>query len=127
MSITASLNGNIQLSDSASGTIAMKKAFAALSMTGTEFTEGQSVSLASGPNVIGLPVSPILFLYVKNLHATNTVAVTWTPNGGASASILTLQPGASIIFMEITPASGITALTLTASASATPVEYIVAG
>lgn len=127
MSITASINGNIQLTDSVTGTIALKKVLSALSMTGTEMSSGQSVLLASGANVITLPVSPVLFLYVKNLHATNTVGVTWTPNGGASASILTLQPGAAIAFIEITALSGITALTLTASGAATPVEFILAG
>lgn len=127
MSITASINGNIQLTDSTSGTVALKKVLSALSMTGTEFTEGQSVSLASGANVITLPLSPVLFLYVKNLHASNTVQVTWTPNGGSPNIVITLQPGAFISFCEVTNTGGITALTLTASGAATPVEYVVAG
>jgi len=128
MSITASINGNIQLTDSVSGTIALKKLLAALSMTGTEFTEAQSVSLASGSNAITVPLSPVLFCYVKNLHATNTIQVIWTPNGGASATILTLQPGGSIMFCEPTTGStGITALNLTASGAATTCEYVLAG
>jgi hypothetical protein len=127
MAITASINGNIQLIDSSSGSVAFKKTLTALSMTGNDFLESNTASAGTGGLSVTLPVSPCLFLYVKNLHASNTLAVSWTPNGGSSAAVITLGPGSSIQFQEVTAANGITALTLTGSAAATTCEYILAG
>jgi hypothetical protein len=67
------------------------------------------------------------FVYIKNNHATNTVTVTWTPNGGASAVVQTLEPGSALILSQAVTAAGITALSLQASGASTPVEYILVG
>jgi hypothetical protein len=88
-----------------------------------------TANLASGANVISLPSSVILQLYVKNTHATNNVTVTLTPQGGASAITQVLGPGAVFALWQTSTAStyGITALTLTASGANTTVEYFLGG
>jgi len=127
MSVSLSITGYVQVSDSTTGIVALKKLFASLTASGTAFTEGQSISVGTSPVTVSLPVSPAQFLYVKNLHATNTLTVTWTPNGGSTATILLLEPGSAILFCEAATGSGITALSLTGSASATLCEYVVGG
>lgn len=111
-----------------SGAAVLNRQIGYVSYTGV--VGGFSVAnLGSGANVISLPTSPILQLYVRNLHATNTVTVTMTPQGGASAVVQVLGPGATFSFWQTATAStyGITALTLTASGANTPVEYFLGG
>ena len=127
MSVTATLNGSIFLTDSVSNTIQMQKAFVALAFTGTVSELSQSQSVGTSPTTLTLPASPTQFLYIKNLAPTNTLTVTWTPNGGASNPVITLQPGSSIIFMEVATGGGITALSVTASGASTPIEYMLLG
>lgn len=127
MSVSATLSGTIQLTDSTSSVVAFRKNLANLLFTGTIFEEGQSVSIPASPTSITLPISPVQFVYVKNLHATQTIQVTWTPTGGASNVVSTLQPGSCIILCETATGGGISALSLLGSGAATLVEYIIAG
>lgn len=127
MAITASINGNMTITDASTGTVALVKLFSGLAMTGTAFTEIQSVQVGTTPVLIGLPISPVSFLYIKDIHPSQSLTVTWTANGGASDMILNLQPGSAIIFCETFSNAGITALTLTGSSTGTTVEYIMAG
>ncbi len=125
MSVTVSLTGSIKATDSVSGTIALSKVLTALATVSTGFTEAQSLSIGNSATPLTLPGSPTTFVYIKNLHATQTLTVTWTPNGGASNVVLTLQPGAFIAFGEVVQGlSGITALSVQASGAATPIEYV---
>ena len=126
MSVTASTSGSQTLTDSASGTTPFSKAISG-SFAGTASAVGQQVQIGTTPVSIQLPVSPTHYVYVKNLSGVATVTVTWTPNGGASATILLLEPGSYIQFVEAATGAGITALTLTASAVSTPVEFLLAG
>jgi hypothetical protein len=127
MAVSLSINGNITVSDSTSGIIALQKLLSGLTTTGTVFSEAQFLSIGTSPVAIALPISPIQFLYVKNLHATNTVTVTWTPTSGASATIQTLEPGSAILFCQNVVGAGITALTVVASGTNTQIEYIIGG
>ena len=128
MSITASINGNIQLTDSSTGTIALKKVLTALSFTGLEFSEAQSVSLVSGTNPITLPQATVQFAYIKNVDPTATINVTWTCKGLATLVAAHLGPGGAIMFYEpVATNGGITALDLNSSATPCLVEYILAG
>jgi hypothetical protein len=127
LSINISLNGNIQANDSITSTTALRKVFTGLSTTGTAFSEAQSAVVGTSPTALGLPATPVLFAYIKNLHATQTISVTWTPNGGSSAVILVLQPGSFITFGEANTLSGVTAITLTGSGANTNYEFILAG
>lgn len=86
-------------------------------------------NLANGANVITLPTTVVLQCYVKNLHATNTVTVIATPQGGASTTMQVVGPGGVFLFWQTATAGtyGVTALTLTASGANTPVEYFLGG
>src|SRR5271166_2018705 len=127
MAITLSINGNIQVTDNTTNAIAFTKALTAISTSGTIYTEAQTVNIGTSPTALTLPISPSNFVYIKNLHATNTLTVTWTPTGGASNPVVTLQAGASIVMVEPSGASGISALTVTASGANTNIEYILGG
>src|SRR5258708_35936236 len=123
MSVTATISGSILLTDSVSNTVQMQKALVALAFTGTVSELSQSQSVGTSPTTLTLPASPTQFLYIKNLAPTNTVTVTWTPNGGASNPVITLQPGSAIIFVELAAGGRITALFVTASGTRTAIGY----
>lgn len=127
MSVSISIIGNITVADSTTGIIALQKQLTNLTTTGSVFSEASSISIGTTPVAIALPITPITFLYVKNLHATNTVTVTWTPQGGASATIQTLEPGSAILFSQNVAGAGISALTVVANSTNTQIEYIIGG
>jgi hypothetical protein len=128
MSVTASVSGNIKVTDNLTGSTSLSKVLNN-AYTGTVESYGQSVIVGTAPDSISIPVSPTQFVYVKNLSTTSgtTVTVTWTPNSGASSSIIILDPGALIIFSEVTTSNGISALSLVSNQAGTPVEYILCG
>lgn len=128
MSVNVSITGSIKATDSVAGTIALSKVLTALTTPATVFTEASGANVGTSPVSVTLPVSPTTFVYIKCTHATQTLTVTWTPNGGASNQVVVLQPGSYISFGETTQAvSGITALSLTGSGAATSYELILAG
>ena len=127
MAITLSFVGQLNVNDSILGTTALSKQLTALSTTGTVFSEANQLTIGTSPVSISLPVSPVNFVYLKNLHATNTIVVIWTPNSGASATIITLQPGAFIAFSENSGAQGISALSVTGSGAGTTLEFVIGG
>lgn len=92
-----------------------------------QYTE--EMLLPAAPQAITLPVNPCCMVYIKNKHASNTVLVNWTDNGGAAQNVYTLNPGDVIILWadptKTTP--GITALTLTASGANTNIEMFLGG
>ena len=85
-------------------------------------TAAKSISL------VGLVPQP-LQLICKHTGTTGTITVIWTPTGGASATILVLNPLDMIAFWQITTAvgAGISALSLTASVANTPFELFIGG
>ena len=127
MAITLGYAGQLVVTDSVSGTTALSKQLTALSTAGSAFAEAQTLSIGTAPVTISLPISPTNFVYIKNLHATNTLSVSWTPATGSTAVIISLQPGAFISFAEPSGAAGITALSVTGSAAATLIEYVLGG
>lgn len=86
-------------------------------------------ALADGANNIALPFTPITQLYIKNIDATNYIKVSWTPGGGVSGTVLSLNPGDQILFWGnpagITP--GIAALILTTTVAGVLCEYFLGG
>jgi hypothetical protein len=111
-----------------SGTISLSKVLTALTTPGTAWTEAQSLSIGTSPTAVTLPISPATFVYIKCTHATQTLTVAWTPNGGASNTVVVLQPGSYIVFGEAVQAtSGITAISVTGSGAGTTIEYIIGG
>lgn len=128
MSVSVSLTGSIKATDSVSGTISLSKVLTALVTPGTAWTEAQALAIGTSPTSVTLPISPVTFVYLKNTHATQTLTVAWTPNGGSSNTVVVLQPGSYISFGETVQAtSGVTTITLTGSGAGTTVEYIIGG
>lgn len=91
-------------------------------------------SIGTGATAITLSPATPFGVYIRNVSATASVQVTWTPTAGASAIVATLAPGGFIVFANpvagaavVTATPGITALTLQASAAATPVEVVTIG
>lgn len=125
MALEVDFEGTLTLSDTDTGTLTGKKIIAAI-FDGTISTIAESRIIPASPTSIGLPVTATQVVYIKNLHATNTVTVTWTRNGGGSVSVVVLEPLSMILLVEANTTSGITALSLTASAN-TPVDYVLAG
>lgn len=128
MSITAAVKGNITITDNLTGSVSLSKVLSN-TYTGTLETYGQSVIVGSSPVTVTLPINPTQFLYIRNLSTTTgtTLTATWTPTGGSSASIVILDPGAIIIFSEVTTTNGISALSLVSNQAGTPAEWILAG
>jgi hypothetical protein len=128
MAVTASVTGTIKITDNLTGSTSLSKVLNN-AYTGTVENYGQSVLIGTSPVTIALPVSPAQFLYVKNLSTTlgNTITITWTPTSGSSNIVVILDPGALLIFSEVTTTNGISALSIVASLAATPIEYILCG
>lgn len=127
MSVQAQLNGDISLTDNLTGSIQLQKLIN-LSFAGTISSFAQSQSIGTSPVTINVPVIPTQFVYLKNLSTSATITVSWTcTEVGVSNQVLVLQPGSFIIFLESNVLSGITAMSLTASNTATTVEYIMTG
>jgi hypothetical protein len=128
LSVNVSITGSIKATDSVSGTIALSKVLTALITPGTTFSEASGGTVGTSPTSITLPTSPTTFVYIKCTHATQTLTVTWTPNGGASNIVVTLQPGSWIGFGEaVLGLSGITALSIVGSGAGTTYEYVLGG
>jgi len=124
MAETVSLAAVISLVDGTTGGL---QKTVGISFAGTIAAVANGVLIPASPTSITLPIAAVNFVYIKNNHATNTVTVTWTPNGGASAAVQTLEPGSALILSQAVTAAGITALSLQASGASTPVEYILVG
>jgi hypothetical protein len=125
MSVTAQTQGQLTLTDSAASTTQLSKILTG-TFTGTESSVGQSVLIGTSSFPIALPTNPIHKLYIKNLSGVATVTVTWTPTGGSTATILTLQPS-DYIDLVSSGASGISLLSVVASAVSTPIEFWLLG
>lgn len=127
MSVTASLNGTLQLTDNLAGNTTFLKQLS-LSYTGTISSFAQSQNIGTGSTTIPVPNGAIQFFYIRNLSTTPgvNVTITWTPKNSSTETAIVLSPGASIIFSETDTANGITALALSASAVNTLVEYLLA-
>lgn len=125
MAIVATLKGTISITDNITGSVALSKPVNN-AYSGTVESYGQSVIVGTTSSTITLPGSPAEFIYIKNLSTTSgtNLTVTWTPEGGSSANVITLDPGALMVVTEVTLVNGISALSLISNQSGTPVEYI---
>lgn len=125
MSVVAAAQGTVSLTDSVTGSTTLTKVLNSV-FTGDLSVFAQSQPIGTSPQGVVCPNNLAQFLYIKNLSDTATVIVSWTPSGGGSNVVLTLDPGAVIIFCE-SGTNGISVLSLQASAISTPVEYIIVG
>lgn len=78
---------------------------------------------------IGLPIAQVRQVRIVNTHASAKITVTWTPNGGASATIAVIGPGDGIALWSRTTGSsyGISALSLTADIANTTYSMFLGG
>lgn len=122
----AVVNGTVQVSTGVSGESPLIALLAA-TYNATNFVVQPAYSIGTSSTSITLPGSPTKIVYIQDNHASQTLSVTWTPNGGSSAAIVTLQPGEFIVLGGQTGSSGgITALSLQASGAGTPAKIILA-
>lgn len=128
MSVTAAVKGSLTITDNLTGSTSFSKVLNN-SFTGDLSIIGQQVIIGTTPVVVGLPNNLAEYVYVKNLSATQgtTLTVTWTPNTGTNATVITLDPGAMIMFCEGTTTNGISAMSLVSNQQGTFVEYLLAG
>lgn len=127
MAVQIQFQGSIQISDVASGLIQGNKTIQSLLSSATLATVADTLSVGTGSTSISLPISPTQVVYLQNLHASQNITVTWTPNGGSSATVGTLQPGGCLMLVETDLTQGITALSVQASGASTPLLYILGG
>lgn len=127
MSISTALNGTIVITDTVTNNLITTKTLATVTFLGSVSSIAETVSIGTSPVSISLPVATTQVVYVKNTHPTQTLTVTWTPNGGSSNPVVTLEPNGVILFSEPSSGGGITALTLTGSGAGTTAEYLLVG
>lgn len=127
MSVISSATGNVTLSDNVSGSTTFSKVLNSV-VTGDLSSFAQSLPVGTSATTLSIPNSLAQFVYIKNLSSISgtTVSITWTPTGGTSQDIITLDPGGVMIFAE-GGFNGITAMSLSASAASTPVEFLLVG
>jgi hypothetical protein len=126
MAINATFSGQLLVTDNL-GSNPLVKFLSGFQFKGTTQTYSQNQLIGASPTTITLPISPTQVIYVANLHATQTLTVTWTPNGGSSNVVVTLQPTAMILHVSPNVTSGITALSLQGSGASTNCEFILVG
>lgn len=126
MAVTASILGTLQVTDNLSGSVALTKLIN-LAFAGSVESFAQTLNTSTSPLSISLPVVPTEFLYVHNLDASDSVIVTWTPNGGSSNIVQTLDPGGAILFCQNGTTNGIVALSVQASANTPAIEFVLCG
>ncbi len=124
--VTDAITGNLTVTDNQSGSISQVLAIAQ-SYVGSVSEYYPNFSVGTGGSAVTFPIAALQFVYIKNTSTTATIAVAWTKNGGGSVAVLTLDPGAFIMFAENTVTNGITALTLTASAGTIAAQLVLAG
>jgi hypothetical protein len=118
------LTGEFEFTDPTGVQSPLSKVIPALLATLNAVSFGQAI-VGTSPFAAVLPATPSQLFYMKNLSTTGVVTVTWTPQGGASATILNVEPGGIIFFFD--PGAGISALTVISTVNNTTVDYVLAG
>lgn len=121
--ITATIQGTLQIADSTTGASPLQDALN-LSVSGTNLSKVNQGTFGTSPTSITLPVSPTKFIFIQNLSNSNTLTVTWTPTSGSSNPVCTISAGDFII---VGCTAGISSLSFTASGSGTGVSYSLLG
>ena len=105
------------------------------SLTATVSFYDSFYQVGVGASNLVLPATIIYVCYVKNLHTTNNILVTVTPNGGTAGSGEIIAPGGVYQYFQATEnagtaisgvTNGLTAVTLTASGASTSAEILLA-
>lgn len=126
MAITASISGTLSITDNLVGSVA-QNILLNLAYTGTVQTYAETVQTSTSPLSIALPVSPTEFVAIFNLDTVDSVIVTWTPTGGSSNVVQTVDPGGFLAFCQTTTSNGISALSVQATANNPAIKYVLCG
>jgi hypothetical protein len=124
--ITVNIKGTVQVGDTLTGTSPLQELLTGLAMSGSAFAR-LVTSFGTGPTSVPLPAASVNFVLIQNTHASQTLTVTWTPNGGSSNEVVVLKASSAIILIEGASGAGITALSVTASGALTTCTMILAG
>lgn len=126
MSVSAILSGTVQIVDSTSGASPLTIPIS-FTVSGTAVADAMSLTIGTSPTSVTLPIGTVNFVMIINKSNSATLTVTWTPNGGSSNVVQTLEPGSGIVVAQAASGAGITALSLEASGSGTPAQVILLG
>lgn len=128
MSINLAFSGTILGTDSTTNNLTLQKILSGFAFTtGTVVAQGEGSVVGTSPVSLTMPNGAAQVVYIANTHATQTIAINWTPNGGSTAVGPVLQPGACVILIEPNATSGFTAISVTGSGAGTSYEYILVG
>ncbi len=129
MSITASVNGNFSIIDSAnnSGPQLVFQFIQNNGLTDYSYLRGYQVPTSATPISFPFGVTLVQACYIRNVGSVNNLTVSWTPNGGASNPVITLTPNSMLLFLEADLTKGISALSLQSITNPTNADIIVAG
>lgn len=104
-------------------------------LTATTVFYDPFIQIGTSATVLTLPAATIFIVYVKNLSSAANILLNWTPNGGSAVNVGVIAPGGVFTHFMATETAGtaissitngITAVSLTASASATSAEVMLA-
>ena len=122
------IGASLQVVDNTGTVTRVNSNLGVLLFAGTSSFYDSYYQVGTSPVSLTLPGTTVQVLYVRNLHATQTVTVTATPSGGASVTLGVLQPGGLVFYLNPgTTSGGYTAVSLSASGPSTPVELLLAG
>lgn len=122
--IQVNLAGNFTFTDLTNVQAPLSKIIPQLLANMTASSFGQA-TIGTTLIPVTLPITPTQLAYARNLSQSNTLTISWTPLGGVSAVITTLQPNGIIFFFN--PSSGISALSVVSNAAGTLIDYVLAG
>lgn len=121
----ATLNGTITVSSGVAGDTPQVKPIFAAALAAVNNLDTEGGTVGTSPVSVTIPNAVANFVFIQNTHATLTLLVTWTPTGGSTGPVLTLEPGGFIMFVEQATGAGISALSLTGSGAGTTYRAII--
>jgi len=128
--VSVSLNGaSMLVLDTTTNQFRVNSIVGTLTLPATDALYSAYFIVGIAPVALTLPpVGTAWFAYIKNLHATQTIAVTCTPAGGSAwVSPLVLEPGGIFMYLNSSEAGGgVTAISLLANGVNTPAEILLA-
>lgn len=129
MATTNNITWTLQQLDNAAKTLASRTVTLSDAAATVGDFRGVGTLIDTAQATIGLPILQVRQLELRNTHSTALITVVWTPNGGASATILILGPGDGICFWHTAAGAtlGVSALKLTSNTAGATYEMFLGG